>query len=109
MWVWLLLLGLIVFFMYMVNPFKKTTSGGCNTCAKKKNVSRETCSELERFQDQVLEHDLDIYSTGSNSFLEKNKMGVGHLKVGWEFDRKKVRNGKSFEFKTIDKVFARVS
>jgi hypothetical protein len=39
MWEWILLLALIVFFMYMwTAPPKVSTSGGCNTCAKKKNV-----------------------------------------------------------------------
>lgn len=77
---------------------------------KKKNADREKCADLERFLDQIYQHVVNLYSTGSQWFLEKNKMGTGYIKPYWCYDKKKVRKGQGFlgrtkwEYKVYDDV-----
>jgi intein/homing endonuclease len=66
---------------------------------KKKNVPRDNCARIERFLDQVMANAIDIYDKGSDWLLEKNKMGIGFVKVIWNYD--KIKRGKD-KFKTID-------
>ena len=79
-----------------------------NIKPKKNSTNKAKCQSLERFLDQVFQNVLKIYKTGSQWFLEKNKMGTAYLKVYWNFDKKKIRKGKGWEFRTIDGVKAEV-
>lgn len=69
---------------------------------KKSKVSRDDCAKLERFLDQIFQHVVDLYKTGSSWLLEKNKMGLGFLKVYWNYDEKKIREGTGFKRRVID-------
>lgn len=71
---------------------------------KKKDSSKENCSAIEQFFDQVSQNVINLYKVGSQWFLEKNKMGTSYLKPYWCYDKKKIRRGKGFEWKVLDDV-----
>jgi len=73
--------------------------------AKKKGVDPNSVAQIERFLEQVLISVVDLYDTGSQWLLEKNKMGTSFLKPYWCYEKRKV--GKS-NFQEIDDVKAEV-
>uniref|UniRef100_A0A6H1ZNX3 Putative portal protein n=1 Tax=viral metagenome TaxID=1070528 RepID=A0A6H1ZNX3_9ZZZZ len=61
---------------------------------KKEGADREKCQMLEMALDYIFDSILNIYTKGSEWFLEKDKMGTAFAKVYWHFDRKKVLKKK---------------
>ena len=68
---------------------------------KKEGIDKEVCAKVERFLEQVLVNVVDLYETGAQWLLEKNKMGTAYLKVYWKYDKRKSGRNKSGEARFI--------
>ena len=69
---------------------------------KKKGVSKDACAQLERFLEQILVNVIDLYDTGAQWLLEKNKMGTGFLKVFWKYEKRKSGRTADRKFRFIE-------